>query len=181
LRTQRGEYSADHYVVCAGAWSARVLRRAAGWIPIEPGRGNSLTFDDAPVVPRLPLLFAEQHVVATPMDTRLRMTTGLELGGFPPSPSDRFLKVIRRAASEGLPSSSAWGGRDAWAGLRPMTPDGLPIIGPLRRLPNLHLASGHGTLGVVLAAVTGKVVAEMVQRGAVPGAIEPLLPSRFGE
>lgn len=60
-----------------------------------------------------------------------------------------------------------------------MTPDGLPIIGPLRRLRNLYLASGHGTLGVALAAVTGNLIAEMVQTGEVPPVAKPFLPRRF--
>lgn len=180
VNTDAGELSADNYVIAAGAWSTPLLRQLDGRLPIQPAKGYSLTYMDPSMMPGRPLMFAEAHVVVTPMGRRLRMTGGLELVGFDPSLNTERLDGIRRAGIRYLSSFEGGAPHEAWCGYRPLTPDTLPIIGPTRRFPNLFIASGHGQLGVTLALVTGKLVAEYLS-GAEPSIdLQPFLPSRFG-
>ena len=167
-------------VIAAGAESAGFLQKLAIALPIEPGKGNSLTWNQASAAPDIPLMLGELHVIVTPMAAKVRMTTGLDLAGFDSHPDLRRLKMIRRAGERYLPGLVVDGEPEAWFGYRPLTPDSLPIIGPMKDLPNLFLATGHGQLGMTLAPITGKLVSELV-RGVRPSVdMAPFLPARFG-
>ena len=175
------------------ATGSSLLRRIGRRLPVQPARGHSLTWERPAEAPELPLMFGEAHVIATPMGPNLRMTTGLDLVGFRPGPDPGRLASIRAAAAAYLPGLALPGEPEAWYGFRPLTPDSRPIIGPLRRIPNLILATGHGQLGMTLAPITGQLVAGMIggrdsASSAVASGIElrpafdpaPFSPSRFG-
>jgi D-amino-acid dehydrogenase len=157
-----------------------LLRRIGRRLPVQPARGHSLTWERPPQAPDLPLMFGEAHVIATPMGPSLRMTTGLDLVGFRPGLDPGRVAAIRAAAAAYLPDLALPGEPEAWYGFRPLTPDSRPIIGPLRRIPNLVLATGHGQLGITLAPITGELVTAMI-RGEAPALDpSPFLPARFG-
>lgn len=173
------ELAVGWVVLAAGAESPALLRRLGLRLPIQPARGHSLTWPRPSEAPELPLMFGEPHVIATPMGSSLRMTTGLDLVGFRPGLDSRRVQTIRTAAAEYLPDLALPGEPEAWCGFRPLTPDSRPIIGPLRRIPNLIVGAGHGQLGITLAPITGELVAAMVR--AVPPPLDPtpFLPARF--
>jgi len=175
------------------ATGSSLLRRIGRRLPVQPARGHSLTWERPAGAPELPLMFGEAHVIATPMGGNLRMTTGLDLVGFRPGLDPGRLASIRAAAAAYLPGLALPGEPEAWYGFRPLTPDSRPIIGPLRRIPNLILATGHGQLGITLAPITGELVAGMVggresASSAVASGIglrpaldaAPFSPARFG-
>jgi len=167
-------------VIAAGAESAGFMRRLAIALPIEPAKGNSLTWNQASAASDVPLMLGELHVIVTPIAAVVRMTTGLDLAGFNSRPDLKRLELIRRAAARYLPGLVVDGEPEAWFGYRPLTPDSLPIIGPIKDLPNLILATGHGQLGITLAPITGKLVSELI-RGIRPSVDPtPFLPTRFG-
>ena len=175
------------------ATGSSLLRRIGRRLPVQPARGHSLTWERPAGAPDLPLMFGEAHVIATPMGPNLRMTTGLDLVGFRPGLAPGRVAAIRAAAAAYLPGLVLAGEPEAWYGFRPLTPDSRPIIGPLRGIPNLVLATGHGQLGMTLAPITGELVAGMIGGGDLgPGAgasgikprpaldPAPFSPARFG-
>jgi D-amino-acid dehydrogenase len=162
------------------ASGVRTLRRLGLRLPIQPARGHSLTWERPVNAPDLPLMFGEPHVIATPMGPQLRMTTGLDLVGFRPGLDPGRLQAIRQAAADYLPDLELASEAEAWYGFRPLTPDSRPIIGPLRQMPNLIVAAGHGQLGITLAPITGELVAALIRGDPPPLDPAPFLPSRFG-
>ena len=110
------------------------------------------------------------------MGERVRMTSGLELGSFDPVPDAAKLRTMAAAAGDylagGVPSFS-----EGWAGLRPLTPDGVPIIGPLSHNPRVIVAAGHGTLGMTLAPATAELVRDAIGGESVTALLSP---RRFG-
>jgi D-amino-acid dehydrogenase len=166
-------------VVAAGAWSGQLTQPLLGWLPLEPAKGYSLTFVDAARKPDRPLMWVEKHVVMTPFDDRLRVTTGLDLVGFDDG-MDKAMEVkLQETAADWVGEVSAESDPQAWFGYRPLTPDGRPILGPTERYPNLFLATGHGQLGVTLAPATGELLAAQLTGEAAPVDTQPFSPARF--
>jgi D-amino-acid dehydrogenase len=178
VKTDEAELAADFYVLAAGAWTPGLARTVGVTVPVEPAKGYSYTFSCSNP-PAKPLMLGEAHVVMTPFDGLTRMTGGLELAGFDRSIDKRRLDGIKRAAAVYLNGFTELAAGESWLGFRPLTPDGLPILGPSRRFPNLIYATGHGTLGITLAPITGKVVAEFVTGGPVSIDPGPFSPDRF--
>jgi D-amino-acid dehydrogenase len=178
LETSDGSIDAEDVVVSAGFGSVAVLAGVGASPLIEPGKGYS---DDLAL--RRPmhgpsLRLAEARVVATPLGDRLRVTSRLDLGVSSESTSqrvaDRSLQAARRYLDPGRAGQRV---RAPWTGLRPMTPDGLPLVGRHRRATNVVLATGHGHLGVAHAAATGELVVRTLAGEPVP--VPELDPARF--
>ena len=171
-------------VVCAGAWTPAVLRPAGVRIPIEAGKGYALDYAPPPPLPR-PLRHAlylhEARVAVTPLDGLVRLAGTMELSGLNDRIAPGRVAAIARAGASFLRGWPADPGRAvAWAGARPMTPDGLPVIGLAPGFGNLAVASGHAMLGVTLAPATGEAIAELLTTGRVPEVVRPFDPGRFG-
>ncbi len=178
VRTTKGELRADTVVLAAGAWSPTLTRNLGIKLPIQPAKGYSITIQNPERVPSLPLMLNEVRVAVTPLNGRLRLGGTLELAGLDLSINQRRVDAIRRGASQYLPEIK--GEREeVWRGLRPCTPDGLPIIGRPSNLDNLIIASGHGILGISLGPITGKIVAQMVCGEALNYDLKLLGPDRF--
>ncbi len=174
-----GQLQPRWVVVAAGAWSAALLRSAGLRLPVLPAKGYSVTLTARPT-PAGPVMLSEARVAVTPLGgpdgARLRLAGTLELGVWEGGVNPRRVEAIRRAAERYLQVDSQGG--EVWAGLRPCTPDGLPVVGRPSGLDNLVLATGHGTLGISLAPVTGELVASVVA-GEEPQDLGLLSPDRF--
>ncbi len=164
LRTSRGELAADEYVLCAGAWSSSVVRDLGLRLPLEAGKGVSLTLPAPKRLPSVCAILSEAHVAVTPMDGALRFGGTMELGGLDesidPARVRGILKAIPRYMPEFTPADFA--GVPPWCGLRPCSPDGLPYLGRFARYANLSAATGHAMMGLSLAPVTGRLMAEVL-------------------
>ncbi len=171
LATDAGDASASHVVLAAGAAAPRLAAPLGARLPVLPGRGHSACLQ-TDYVPRTPLLFAEAHLVVTPMPGGVRMTTGLELGSWDASPDPAQLAAMAEGAGEflagGTPSVA-----DGWVGFRPLTPSGLPIVGALAAHPRVIVACGHGTLGMTLGPAAARIVRSAVEGRAVPPLVSP--------
>lgn len=180
VRTTRGVFAAGQVVVAAGAWTPLLLRELGLRLPIEPAKGYSIDVARPEGTSELPLCVGEAHVVLTPLGDALRLGSTLELAGWDMRLRPRRLAGLRRAAARvvGLPEDGPV--RQVWRGPRPLTPDGLPVIGRTPRHPNLVLATGHCMLGLSLGPVTGRLVAEMCAGEAPSLDIAALAPTRFG-
>jgi D-amino-acid dehydrogenase len=178
VETTRGDLVPDEVVLAAGAWSPGLGRSLGLALPVEPAKGYSVTFAHPPTPPRRPLLCGEARVAVTPMDDTLRFAGTLELAGLDLSIDRRRVAALVRGASRYLatPPTEV---REVWRGLRPCTPDGLPIVGRPARPANLVVATGHAMIGVSLGPITGQIVAGLAQ-GRPPGLeIALLRPQRF--
>lgn len=167
-------------VVAAGVWSAGLLRGAGVDLPVLPAKGYSVTFEDR-ATPKSPVMLSEARVAVTPLfgpqGTRLRLAGTLELGVWTGGANPRRVEAIRKAASRYLKVEAEGG--EVWAGLRPATPDGLPVVGRPKDSHNLLVATGHGTLGISLAPATGELVAGLACGEGRPEDLDLLSPDRF--
>ncbi len=169
-----------HVVIAAGAWSPRVGKMLGLSLPIQAAKGYSLTFENPPFVPPLPLMLGESKVAVTPLPHgHLRLAGTLELAGLTTAISPRRVAALREAAQRYLGFPHTKPQPQPWVGLRPCTPDGLPIIGRAPRLANVFLATGHCMLGVSLAAITGELVAQSLTGESPTFALQPFRADRF--
>ena len=127
----------------------------------------------------MPVFMQEARTIATPLDGRLRLSGTLELAGLDLSVSRVRVEAIGRAAARVLQGQNSRRVVETWAGLRPCTPDGLPVIGRPARLPSLVLATGHAMKGLALAPVTAHLVAELVAGERSSHDLAPFSPDRF--
>ncbi|MGI9116997.1 MAG: NAD(P)/FAD-dependent oxidoreductase [Gaiellales bacterium] len=177
LVTTDGTIEAGHVVVAAGVWTRRFADDVGVSLPITPAKGYHVEFAGAVADAQRPIYFADAHCVATPLEGRLRIAGTLEIGTDPEAIDMRRVDALREAGERflgALPDEPS----HIWLGQRPLTADSMPLIGPLPGDPRVVIASGHGTLGITLAPVTGELVA-----GHVLGELaepDPLLdPARF--
>lgn len=178
--TAEGTTPAGAVVVACGARTPSLVGTLGPRIPIQPAKGYSLTFRAARGAPSRPLSLTDAHVVVSPSGGRVRVTGGLDLVGMDERLDAGRLDGIWRHCREWLPDLEPEGAVERWCGFRPLPPDCLPVIGPLSRIPNVIVASGHGTLGVTLAPITGSLVARCLEAGPIPDEVRPYLPARFG-
>jgi D-amino-acid dehydrogenase len=180
VETTRGALAADTVVLAAGAWSPEVGRALGLRVPIQPAKGYSLTYRRPARGPAIPLLPAEGRFSVTPMGEFLRFGGTLELAGMDLSINRRRVEALRRKALDCIEGTEELELLEIWRGLRPCTPDGLPLVGPSRRFGNLVLAAGHAMVGMSLGPVTGKLVARLVAGAPSPHDLRLLDPDRFG-
>src|SRR5262249_19823264 len=142
VETGHGTFRAGTVVLAAGAWTTALAAPLGVFLPQEGGKGYHLDLAPASGDPTIPISLDEAHVIATPLPGRLRLSGTLELSGLDTSISRVRVDAIRRAAARVLAIDHARPEIDVWAGLRPCTPDGLPVIGRSFGVEPLVLATG---------------------------------------
>ena len=180
VRTPTEIIRARTYVFAAGAAMSEVARHAGVRLPVEGGRGYSFDVarDELPV--RTPVYVYDARLALTPFREHTRVVGMMELGARDATVRRRAIETMNRLGADCFRSWPATDTRDAWAGLRPMTPDGLPVIGGVEGIQNLYFAGGHGMLGVTLSLRTGEAIAEYLQHdGAIDPRLRPFAPSRL--
>lgn len=154
---------ADAFVVATGAWTP-LLREQLGCrrIPIQPGKGYSITTSRPTPCPRIPMIFPETRVAVTPWSSGYRLGSTMEFAGYDESLRAERLELLVSGAAPYLIQPLGDAVEESWFGFRPMTYDGIPIIGPCPEMGNVIIAAGHGMLGMSMAPATGRLVAEMI-------------------
>lgn len=179
LLTSQGKISADHYVFAAGAWSSSFADALGCNIPVEPGKGYSVTMTRPEAMPIHPMLMPEKHIGITPFDDGYRIASMMEFAGFDESLPSFRIKQLRDSAQPFLRTPTGPEIEDTWYGWRPMTWDSLPIIGRVKNLSNALLATGHNMLGLSLAPITGKAIADLVAERSTDLPMDAVSPTRF--
>lgn len=180
VETTTGETLRTPRVVVATGWqSAELLSPLGVHLPMEGGKGYSVTVADPVVAPKGTLYLLEDRVAVSSFDGALRLAGTMELGTADSKVNPGRVAAIEAAARRSL---AAWDGTTAtrWAGFRPMLPDGVPAIGPVPGRPGLHVATGHAMLGVTLGPTTGEILAPAVLDGRVSAELAPFSLARFG-
>lgn len=178
-RVEGGEIPGDVFVAALGAWSPEFARGLGCRIPIQPGKGYSITLPSPTDGPRMPLIFPETHVAVTPMVSGLRLGSMMEFAGYDDSLPPHRLRMLRDGAQPYLRTRLDAPAETPWYGWRPMTTDGLPIIDRAPRLPNVMLAAGHNMLGLSMAPATGRLVTELLGGASPHVDPRPYRVSRF--
>ena len=173
LRTTRGRIGGAQFVLAAGSWTPRLARLLKLRVPIEAGKGYALIVE--PVSPELtvPTALVEKRVGLTPRDGSMRLAGTMELAGLDESITQRRVDAIVRAAREFVSLPREPRILETWGGMRPCTPDGIPMIGRPKGWNNLTIAAGHAMLGLTLSLATGELVADLCT-GDTP-AVDPEL------
>jgi D-amino-acid dehydrogenase len=179
IKTTRGEFHPKKVILAAGSWSPEVARTLKLNIPIQAAKGYSLTFEKPASSPKISLLFGEAGIVVNPLGEALRVAGTLELAGMDFSINMRRVAAIRKGAEQYLPGLDQARVIEIWRGLRPCTPDGLPIIGRSDDLENLFIAAGHAMLGMSLGPITGKLVSQLVNEEKTDFNLVPFRMGRF--
>jgi D-amino-acid dehydrogenase len=159
--TSQGELAGDLFVLATGAWTPQFNRVLSCRVPIQPGKGYSITMPRPARCPAHPLIFEEHRVAITPMRSGYRIGSTMEFAGYDETLKRRRLELLRNAACVYLHEPAADPVEEEWFGWRPMTPDSLPILDWAPNLANVLIAAGHNMLGVSMAPATGKLVAEL--------------------
>ena len=180
-QTEKGDFCADEYVLCGGSWSP-VMARALGLeLPMQAGKGYSLTLPRPPQLPQLCSIFTEARLAVTPMGTSLRIGGTMEIAGLNEEINPVRVRGIIKSVPKYFPefSENDFAGIQPWRGLRPCSPDGLPYVGRTGRFANLTVATGHAMMGLSLGPITGRLVAEVVSGEKPSLPIELLAPDRY--
>lgn len=162
VKTSVGEFEAEQVILAAGAWSPIVARDLRLNIPVQPARGYSLTASAIQNMPRQALILGDRRVAVSPLGNLLRVTGRLEIGEFSTVPNPLWIQRLENFAREYIRLDEKLDIKETWAGLRPVTPDGMPIIGRSPLHTNLTVATGHAMLGLSLGPGTGQVIAELL-------------------
>jgi D-amino-acid dehydrogenase len=163
VRTPAGVSSADIVVMALGSYTPLMLKPLGLRIPVYPVKGYSLTLPivDAAHAPESTIMDETHKVAVTRLGERIRVGGTAELAGYSLALREPRRATLAHVVSDLFPGGGDLARAEFWCGLRPMTPDGTPIIGPTP-IANLLLATGHGTLGWTMAAGTGRVIADLV-------------------
>jgi D-amino-acid dehydrogenase len=179
--TSAGELTADAYLLATGSYAPHLLRPLGFSLPVYPVKGYSLTLPivDEKAAPVSTVLDETYKVAVTRLGSRIRVGGTAELAGYDTSlrpsrrgPLDKTLGDLFPGAGDGTKA-------EYWAGLRPMTPDGTPVIGATR-IPNLYLNTGHGTLGWTMSCGSGRIIADIMTGRKPEIPTRELAISRYG-
>ncbi|MEZ5465623.1 MAG: FAD-dependent oxidoreductase [Lysobacteraceae bacterium] len=160
--TSHGERHADWLLLATGAWSPGLLAPLGLKLPLQPGKGYSITFSRPETVPQRPLVLHEASVCVTAWDDGFRLGSTMEFSGYDSSLNRVRLDALERGAAGYLHQPVGESRIEEWYGWRPMMADDLPVIGALPKHPRVLFAGGHGMLGVSMSATTAQLVADQV-------------------
>jgi D-amino-acid dehydrogenase len=177
--TTRGRYGAATTVLAAGIWSDRLARPAGIRLGLEGAKGYHLDFARTDAQPRLPVFLQEARVTTTPLPEHFRLTGGFDLCGFDMDVDAAMTEAMVAASRRMLGMDATASTPRVWRGLRPCSADGLPLIGWAGAVHDLIVCTGHAMLGLTLAPVSARIVADLVE-GTERAGLGLLDPARFG-
>ncbi|HEY8960659.1 MAG TPA: FAD-dependent oxidoreductase [Luteolibacter sp.] len=177
-----GRFEGDQFMLAGGSWTPGLLRQVGFKLSMQAGKGYSLTLPKPPELPGICSIFVEAKVAITPMDGRLRFAGTMEVGGLDVSIDPARVRGIVKSVHAYFPkfSESDFSGVKPWAGLRPVSPDGIPYLGNVPRVSNLLVATGHAMMGLSLGPVSGRLVADLLTGETPFRPIDRMAVGRFG-
>lgn len=178
--TSNGAVEGDEIVLAAGAWTGLIAERFGVQLPVQAGKGYSVTVP----VPRetftRPLYLGEAKIGASPFEGAVRFAGTMELSGINLEKDPRRIRGVRRGVNRYMRNPPGPTEGTEWVGMRPLTPDGLPMLGRAPGQRNLFIATGHAMLGVTLAPATGEAMAQLVTDPRAEAQYSAFAPGRFG-
>lgn len=163
-KTNVGDIAADQFVLCSGIWSTDVARDLNLSLPMQAGKGYSVTVANPVQRPEICSILTEARVAVTPIGSTLRFGGTMEIAGIDESISRSRVRGIIGSVPEYFPrfSTEDFEGLEPWVGLRPCSPDGLPYLGRTDRWQNVIVSTGHAMMGISLALISGVITSQLL-------------------
>ena len=180
VRTPRRLVAADQVVLAGGPWTAALARRLGGYIPVRPVRGQMLALA-GPATPLRRVIWGENAYLVPRENGLTFVGATVETVGNRKRNTVAAVRKLRAGANALVPGLAFARQPSAWAGLRPGTPDGLPVMGRLPGWENVWVATGHFRNGILLAPITGRIMTVAVLSGRMPAGLETFSPARFAD
>ena len=178
IYTAQGEtITCERVIIASGAWAAQCANWLKVELPIEPLHGQMIAV--AQTGQQLKHIVFGGGIYLTPRGNTILVGATKEERGFDLTVTEQGTSWLYAAATRLIPSLTESKIQAAWAGLRPKTPDGQPMLGALAPWENVLVAAGHNSVGIILSAITGQCMAEMVATGDMPVMIQPFSVERF--
>lgn len=179
--TDKSSLSCGGLIIANGSWMQNISKLLGIYIPLQPGKGYSIVYDDLDKNLLHPAILVEDRVAITPINKWLRIGGTMELSGHRNKILQKRVTALYKAFKEYYPSVTIDppDTSKAWFGYRPVTPDGLPYIGRHNKFSNLVYAGGHAMLGLSAAAATGRLVNETISQKLPSISLKAFDPSRF--
>ncbi|MDF1685400.1 MAG: D-amino acid dehydrogenase [Parvibaculaceae bacterium] len=165
VHTDRTIYEPDVVVLAAGVASPNLGKVIGKWLPVWPVKGYSVTLEANPAalgIPNVSITDEARRIVVSRFGTTLRAAGQAEVGGYDLTLDEKRGEGVLDALTATFPAAGTLGKPEYWCGLRPMTPDGSPILGSVPKIENLYLNTGHGTLGWTLALGSADLIAREI-------------------
>jgi D-amino-acid dehydrogenase len=182
VETVAGVVEADEFVLAGGAWTAGLGKALGLNLPLQAGKGYSLTLAQPRQLPQICAIFTEARVAVTPMGSELRFGGTMEIAGLNEDINPVRVRGIVKSVPGYYPEFAVtdFDGVKPWRGLRPCSPDGLPYLGRSGGHDNLLVAAGHAMMGLSLGPVTGRLIAQMVSGERPMIDVALMSPDRYG-
>jgi D-amino-acid dehydrogenase len=179
VQTAKCRLPASYVVLAAGVWTAPLAALVGVRLPLEAGKGYSVTMASGSIAITRPLYCAEARVGLSPYQGAVRVLGTMELSGVNTTLNRRRIAALKAAPRGYLRDWRVAHVQEEWTGLRPLTPDGLPVIGPAPAAENVVIATGHAMLGITLGPATGEAVADIVGGQTDVDLLAPFRADRF--
>jgi D-amino-acid dehydrogenase len=181
VTTSDGDLEGDEFVLAAGSWSPRASAGLGLRLPMQAGKGYSLTLPAPKQLPTLCSIFTEARVAVTPMGGSLRFGGTMEIAGLNERINNRRVQGIIKAVPRYFPAFTPddFAEVTPWSGLRPCSPDGMPYLGRTGAAKNLVVATGHAMMGISLGPVSGQIVADLITGESPAFDLTLLSPDRY--
>jgi D-amino-acid dehydrogenase len=177
--TSTGPVEGDEIVLAAGAWTGKVAQRFGVSLPVQAGKGYSVTIPTSRPTFTRPLYLGDARIGASPFEGAIRFAGTMELSGINQYLDPRRVAGVRKGIGRYMRRPPGGSEGTEWVGMRPMTPDGLPMLGRAPGQKNLFIATGHAMLGITLAPATGEAIAQLVTDPKAGDLYRPFDPARF--
>lgn len=181
VASSKGTFEADEFVLATGAYSSAIARTAGVSLSVISGKGYSIDFPKQDLALKTPVILTEAKVAITPLHDRVRLGSGMEFNGVVGEIRPNRVQAMldrTQAAIPSLPKKQV-SEQKIWEGLRPVTPDGVPLIGRTKQFSNLMVAAGHAMMGASLGPITGKIISELASGKTPDFDLNVLHPNRF--
>ncbi len=168
-------------ILCPGAWTPKLADNTGLVLPMQAGKGYSITLGNPESLPEICALLSEAKVSMTPMYGKLRFGGTMEIVGIDTTINPVKLNALKKSACSYFPEFTMedFEGQETWVGLRPISPDGLPYVGSISRYNNVYVSTGHAMMGMSLGVISGKIVSQLILEGEA-GLEHPLIdPDRY--
>jgi D-amino-acid dehydrogenase len=180
--TDKGKFDCGELIIATGSWMPVVTKQLGVSVIMQAGKGYSITYENVDHNLHYPAILVDDRVAMTPMGNDLRMGGTMEISGINNNILIKRVEAIYKASKKYYPNLNLQFPEinKIWNGLRPLTPDGLPYVGRHSKYGNLTLAGGHAMLGLSLAAATGKLVEELINKQKTSIDCSAFSVERFG-
>jgi len=179
VQTPLGRISSKHFVLATGSWSPKLSKMLGFRLPIQPGKGYSITLERPEGCVSTPLILNEVSMAVTPWDSGLRLGGTMEFSGYDSKMRRSRVEALKRGARKYLKAPGKILIQEEWYGWRPMTPDGMPIIDYAPKHDNLVIAAGHNMQGMGMSPVTGTLVQQLISGEDAPMDVSYYSAKRF--